>query len=106
MITELFGTAQHSQYWSRELAKKGYSVQFLTRQFTEDIGVKEKMVGRIRLVKLVGGMDRSGILIFPKRQFRKTEIAKLVEWLNELKAYGAQGISRGETGLGVGQDSV
>jgi hypothetical protein len=82
---------QHSQYWSRELAKHGYSVQIRSLQFSEDPSVTEKMSGRTRVVKLVGGLDRRGHLIFPRRQFNKNQVNDLVEWLRELKSFGAQG---------------
>ena len=82
---------QKSQFWSRELAERGYSVQVRSIRFQEEPEVSEKMVGRIRVVKLVGGLNRRGELIFPKRSFNQSQVDQLAEWLRELKSFGAQG---------------
>lgn len=82
---------QKSQYWSRELAERGYSIQIRSIQFQEEPEVSEKMIGRIRMVKLVGGLNRRGELIFPKRSFSQNQVDQLVEWLRELESFGAQG---------------
>ena len=95
--------AQHSQFWSRELAKQGYSVQIRSLQFEENPDVSEKMSGRTRVVKLVGGLDRRGDLIFPRRHFNKNQVDDLVEWLRELKSFGAQGSPKEKPVWGLSQ---
>jgi hypothetical protein len=95
--------ATDSQYWSRALSKEGYSVRVRSPKYKEEPGVTEKMTGRIRVVKVVGGLDRKGHLVFGDREFSRNEVNKLAEWLRELKAYGAQGSPKGKPVWGLSQ---
>jgi hypothetical protein len=103
IITNGSGAAANGQFWSRELAEEGYSVRVRSAQFDEAPGVTEKMTGRIRVVKVIGGLDRRGNLIFDKRQFSKNQVKKLAEWLRELKSFGAQGSPEGKPVWGLSQ---
>lgn len=103
IITTGLGAAANSQYWSRELSKEGYSVRVRSAQLEEKPGVSETMHGRVRVVKVIGGLDRSGVLIFDDRQFSKSQTKKLAEWLRELKTFGAQGSPEGKPVWGLSQ---
>jgi hypothetical protein len=58
--------------------------------------VKEKIVGTLRYVTIIGQLDRNGRLQFPDKTFNRGDGPKLKEWLDELKTYGSQGAPSGK----------
>lgn len=92
----------HAQTWSRDLSKLGYSVR-IKQGGDARPELKESMLGRTRIVKVIGRMDTSGTLIFPRKKFKPGQAAKLAEWLRELKTYGAEGSPEGKPAWGLNE---
>lgn len=93
----------HAQTWSRDLSKLGYSIRIKQGGNDTKPELRESMLGRTRIVSVVGQMDTSGTLIFPQKTFKLGQTAKLAEWLRELKTYGAEGSPEGKPAWGLNQ---
>ncbi len=70
----------------------------------DKISIKEKQLGKLREVYVVGKLERDGSLVFPGHKFAKSESTAFEEWLRELKTYGAQGSPTGKVLWGLSQD--
>jgi hypothetical protein len=90
------GSTLDAQQWSKTLAGFGYSARFRKPLFDEQPKIDEKSRGPLRFVTVIGVMDPRGRLVFTERQFTPADAAELKEWLDELKAYGAQGSPEGQ----------
>lgn len=97
------GGGLHAQQWSKVMEPLDVSIQ-IQRQQDEKVEVRERTVGTLRYVTAVGTLDRSGRVNFPTRSFDLGEGAKLREWINELKTYGAQGTPDGQPMWGLSKE--
>lgn len=90
------GGALHAQQW-RSIFEK-LDIQMIVRRgiLEEKPEIKEKEVGTLRVVTAVGRLDRNGRIVFSDRAFATGDSAKLKEWLDDLKTYGAQGSPQGK----------
>ena len=70
----------------------------------DKISIKEKQLGKLREVYVVGKLERDGSLVFPGHKFAKSESTAFEEWLRELKTYGAQGSPTGKALWGLSQE--
>lgn len=98
------GGGLHSQQWSKLLEPMDVSVQIQRPTVNDKPEVRERNVGTIRYVTAVGTLDRGGRLSFPGRTFEQGDGAKLREWIDELKTYGAQGTPDGQPNWGLSKD--
>ena len=102
---ELLADAQANgltaQQWGRTFDKIGYTVRIRRAILKEKPEIKEQTRGRLREVKVIGKLDRSGRLIFADRTFSPSQGAKLAEWLRSLEVYGAQGSPKGKPVWGL-----
>lgn len=85
-----------AQEWSKALADLGYAARIRRPILNDKEEVTETTRGPLRFVTVVGTLDRRGNLVFPGQTFSRGDAAKLGEWLDELKAYGAQGSPEGK----------
>ena len=93
--------AEHAQAWGQKLQK--LDVQFQTRQGVvgDRPQVTEKKLGRLRQVTVVAVLDRNGKIACSDRSFTLAESERLIEWIRELKTYGAQGAPHGKPLFGL-----
>jgi hypothetical protein len=90
------GGALHSQDWRSAFEQLDVPVSIRRPVLDDKPEVKERTVGTLRYVTVVGVIDRQGRLVFADRTFTRGEAAKLKEWLDELTTYGAQGSPKGQ----------
>ena len=80
-----------SQQWGRIFDKIGYRVRIRRALLDEKPEIKQRTLGRLREVTVIGKLDRRGMLVFADRTFTQSQAAKLAEWLRSLEVYGAAG---------------
>jgi hypothetical protein len=99
------GVGQQSQRWLRVFEKLQISLTIRPGDIGEKLSVTEQSLGNgVRRVKLIGGLDRSGRIMFPDRSFTEADADKLAEWLAELREFGAQGAPAGKPVWGLSND--
>ena len=91
LLTKSRFTSVGAQRWGATFAKLGVSARIRPPVLKDKPDVTEKMLGRTRHVLAVGSLEEDGSLVFPGRRFRTSDASKIVEWIEELKTYGAQG---------------
>jgi hypothetical protein len=96
LLTGTDGSALHAQEWRSVFETLDVPVQIRRSVLEEKPGVKERTVGTLRYVSVVGKLDRQGQVAFADRSFARSDAAKLKEWLDELKTYGVQGAPQGQ----------
>lgn len=84
------------QQWGQAFDKIGYAVRIRQALLDEKPEVKERTLGSLRQVTVIGKLDRRGTLIFADRTFTQAQVTKLAEWLRSLEVYGAQGSPEGK----------
>lgn len=104
LIATSDGGAQHAQDWRPVFEKLNIDLRIRQPLLDDKPEVKETQLGRLRQVTAIGVLDRNGDLTFPTRKFSRADGEKLVEWINELKAYGAQGTPKGKPLWGLSQE--
>lgn len=95
------GTAVEAQQWSRTLANLGYSARIRRPLLDDKPEVTERTQGPLRLVTIVGTIDRRGTLRLGDRTFAPHQAAELKDWLASIKKYGAQGSPEGQPFWGL-----
>ena len=101
LLTGDEGVGLHAQEWHQVFEKLGVSFRARRSIFNDKPEVRERMFGTIREVKIVGRLDRDGRMVLPDRAFRRSDAAKLAEWIRELKTYGAKGSPQGKQMWGL-----
>ncbi|MFG0336051.1 MAG: hypothetical protein ACF8TS_22050 [Maioricimonas sp. JB049] len=96
LLSPRFADPLLSQEWGRLFERLGVVARIRQPVFDEEPEIKESTRGTLRLVKLIGQIDRDGSAVFPGHRFRQSELEELGEWLEELKTYGAQGAPTGK----------
>ncbi len=96
LFTGSEGVGLHAQQWQQVFAKLGVSFRARRAIFKDKPEVRERMLGSTRQVTVVGRLDRSGQIVLPDRTFRRSDAAKLAEWIRELKTFGAKGSPEGK----------
>ena len=90
-----------AQRWGQTFEKIGYRVRIRRAILSEKPEIKERTLGRLREVRVIGKLDRSGRLIFADRTFSPSQGTKVAEWLRSLEVYGAQGSPTGKPVWGL-----
>lgn len=90
------GGALTAQDWRSVFQSLDVEVQIRRAVLDDKPEVKEKVVGTLRYVTVIGRLERNGQLTFPERTFARGDGPKLKEWLDELKTYGSQGAPTGK----------
>lgn len=105
IVTVQLQSALKSQEWGRAFQKIGYRIRIRRAASTDKPDVTETIRGDSRRVTAIGVLDRTGTLEFPGgRKFKLADSAKLKEWLDSLKKYGAQGAPEGKPLWGLNAD--
>ena len=90
-----------AQKWGRLFGQLKWNARIRQERFNEKTGITEKMLGKTRVIKVVGTIDTSGKLICNRRAFRLNDVNKMKEWVEELKTFGAQGAPDGKPVWGL-----
>ena len=98
------GSSQYAQQWLQLLDSTDITLQIHRASSNDRPEIKERTVGQMRSVTAVGRLSRSGKMIFPDRSFGLGDKSKLIEWVNELRTYGAQGLPAGRPLWGLTKD--
>ncbi len=93
-----------SQRWQSTFERAGVFLRIRSEMPGDKLAIREKQYGKLREVTVVGRLDMNGSLIFEGHKFKSNESSALTEWLNEIKAYGAQGSPRGKALWGLSSD--
>ncbi|MCH7686461.1 MAG: hypothetical protein IH899_07240 [Planctomycetes bacterium] len=101
ILTGSSGLVLKLNQWRTVFQKLGVSVRVRQVVLNEKPETRERKQGPLRFVKVVGWLDRSGKLIFASHSFSLDEGEKLKEWIDELKAYGAEGSPEGKPAWGL-----
>ena len=91
LLTESTSSALFAQEWGRIFRDLKILVRTRRSVLDDKPSIEQNVRGTFREVRLVGVLDRQGVIHFPGHQFARKDLGKLKEWLNELKTYGAQG---------------
>lgn len=103
LVTGKDGAAQSAQEWAQAFERLGLSIRIRSQLADEKPEIKDKQLGFTRMVTVVGKLERNGRIVFPERSFSLSESAKLKEYLDELKTYGAQGKPDGKPLWGLSE---
>gem|GEM_PF-385686 len=90
------GSGLFSQHWLKILGPMDVALRIHRPTSEEKPEVKEREVGGVRYVTAIGVLERSGKIAFPQREFAVGDTAKLKEWIEELRTYGALGTPTGK----------
>ena len=101
ILTGSSGLVLKLNQWRTVFQKLGVSVRVRQVVLNGKPETRERKQGPLRFVKVVGRLDRSGKLIFASHSFSLDEGEKLKEWIDELKAYGAEGSPEGKPAWGL-----
>jgi hypothetical protein len=93
-----------SQRWVGAFEHAGVALRIRSAMPGDKLVIRDKQIGKLREVTLVGRLETNGSLTFQGHVFKSNEVSALTEWLAELKAYGAQGSPRGKAMWGLSSD--
>jgi hypothetical protein len=96
LLTGADGGALHAQDWRGVFEQLDVAVTIRRAVLDDKPDLKERTVGTLRYVTVIGQLDRQGRLVFTTGTFTRADAAKLKEWLDELKTYGSQGKPEGQ----------
>lgn len=103
LLTGPDGSPVAAQDWRTTFEQLGLPLRVRRAVLNEKPAVEEKMVGTLRYVTVVGQLDRAGRIAVAGKSFAHGDGAKLKEWLDDLKTYGAQGSPSGQPLWGLSQ---
>ena len=96
LLQESGGGGLYAQHWLKILQPLDVSLR-VRRPFGDDKpDVKQREVGNLRYVTVIGSLDRAGNISFPGKTFTVGDSEKLKEWITELRTYGALGTPKGQ----------
>lgn len=98
------GGALHGQQWLKLMQPLDVSLQIQKGGLDDMPEVREREVGTLRYVTAIGMLDRAGKITFPDCSFTMSDGAKLKEWIDSLRTYGAQGSPEGQPLWGLTKD--
>ena len=90
------GSVLDAQRWREIFKESGVSVRFRQPLLSDKMEITESTRGTFRIVKLVGELDRRGMMHFPGHEFTLQNPGLLKDWLGELRQFGAQGSPKGK----------
>ena len=88
------GVGYAAQEWEPVFERAGLLARIHPAFAGDKISIREKRLGKLREVFIVGKLERNGTLVVPGRKFARSESAAFEEWLRELKTYGAREAQR------------
>lgn len=98
------GGGLQAQQWRSSLESLDVPLSIRRGQSDEEPETKEKIIGTLRKVTVIGRLERSGRIVFADRSFEPGERAPLKEWINDLRTFGAQGKPDGQPLWGLNEE--
>lgn len=98
------GGGLQAQQWRSSLESLEIPLSIRRGSGDEEPETKEKIIGTLRKVTVIGRLERSGRIVFADRSFEPGDRVKLKEWINDLKTFGAQGKPDGRPLWGLNED--
>ncbi len=95
------GTGLRAQEWGRIFQKLKVPLRIKQPILAEKPDIRERKLGSLRIVTVVGKLETDGRITFKKRSFTQNDIGKLSEWIRDLKTFGAQGSPSGQPAFGL-----
>jgi hypothetical protein len=100
------GVGIKAREWSELFEELDVQISIRRSVLKEIPETTEEVLGTsLRDVRIVGRLERDGSITFSDRHYTTEDIAKIREWIDGMKAYGAQGTPKGQPmwGLTKGQ---
>jgi len=85
-----------AQKWRKVFENLGEGVRIRAPISNDAPKIDQLQRGPFRLVRLIGEINREGVLKFPGKTFQLSQQKELQEYLGELKTFGAQGSPTGK----------
>jgi hypothetical protein len=85
-----------AQTWLQTFEKFEVSLVIRRGLVTDKPELREKTVGTLRYVTLIGKLTRNGSIEFPGKTYARGDEAAIKEWIDELRTYGVQGAPTGK----------
>lgn len=98
------GAGLNAQQWEQDFSKLGIALRIRSGLPSDKVEIREKTIGRLRTINIVGRLEKNGDLTFSGRAFKQGSSGALGEWIRELKTYGAQGSPEGKPLWGLNKD--
>ena len=104
MIPKISGDLVMAQRWGKAFEEIGIGTRIRMPLPSDKPEIKETIRGPLRVVRIVGELDRKGNLSFPEKTFTLNDMELIKTWLDEIKVYGAQGSPEGKKFWGLSKD--
>lgn len=96
LLSAADGGALHAQDWRAVFEQLDVQLTVRRAVLDDKPDIKERTVGTLRYVTVIGQLDRQGRIVFTTASFTRADAARLKEWLDDLKTYGSQGKPDGQ----------
>lgn len=101
LLTGSEGAGAKAREWSELLSKMNVTLTIRRARPGEKPDVSEQKAGTARSVQITGLLDSQGRALFSDRMLTIADSDKLASWLDDLRAYGAQGKPDGQPVWGL-----
>ncbi|MES2792085.1 MAG: hypothetical protein V4719_20890 [Planctomycetota bacterium] len=99
------GVGLDAQEWAEIFQEMDVTFSVRRSQLDEKPETTEAVSGiSLRDVQVLGRLETDGSITFADRRFTRANVAKLREWIDGLKAYGAQGSPKGQPMWGLSKN--
>jgi hypothetical protein len=98
------GVGYQAQRWQEVFERAQIFARIRPGVPGDKLSIRENKYGKLRQVFIVGRMNGDGSLDFQDRTFRTSDSSALLEWINQVKVYGAQGNPKGSPLWGLSKD--
>ncbi|MEX1229748.1 MAG: hypothetical protein WEB58_05890 [Planctomycetaceae bacterium] len=89
--------------WGKIFEKLGYDLRIRRGTVDDVLDIREQQQGTLRIVTVIGELERDGTITFSDRSFGLNQAAQLGEWLRDLETFGAQGSPKGKPLWGLNE---
>lgn len=104
LLPQIVGDPLVAQRWGRIFQELGEVSRIRQPLPGDKPEIRETQRGPLRIVNVVGELNRQGELVFPQRSFTMQQTDQIKTWLTELKLYGAQGAPDGKKFWGLNKE--
>ncbi|MCA8994372.1 MAG: hypothetical protein KDA88_20510 [Planctomycetaceae bacterium] len=102
LVTPRLGANQlDAQRWGQFFRDQGEVVRVREPLGDDEVSISEVSRGTFRIVRVQAEIDRKGQLVVPGHQFKLSNPGPIMDWLKEIKTYGAQGAPDGKPKWGL-----
>ncbi|MEZ5943144.1 MAG: hypothetical protein R3C18_17255 [Planctomycetaceae bacterium] len=105
LVTPRLGANQlDAQRWGQFFRDQGDVVRVREPLGDDEVSISEVSRGTFRIVRVLAEIDRKGQLLVPGHQFKLSNPGPIIDWLKEIKTYGAQGSPDGKPKWGLSDE--